>query len=506
MITGDLKNKVDSIWDTLWTGGITSPITVLEQITYLMFMKLLDDNQLKQEANANVLGVPLKEENKVFKCGKWIIEDDKGEEIDSVEYQKLRWSEFHHYGPAEMLSVIQEYVFPFIKQLGDGKNTAFSRYMKNAVFLIPTAKVLTKVVDGIDSMDMNDKDIMGDVYEHLLGKIAAAGENGQFRTPRHIISMIVALMKPSLTDLVLDPAMGSAGFLVESARYVLEHQKDELINSKKQKYYKSEMFSGFDTDQSMLRIGAMNMMLHGVDDPHIIYQDSLSEDNKERKRYTLIMSNPPFKGSVFEEDISDDLITLCETKKTELLFLALFIKMLDDGGRCASIVPDGVLFGSSKAHKGIRTELIENQKLEAVISMPSGVFKPYAGVSTAILIFKKMDNGGTDKVWFYEMKADGYSLDDKRQPVKEKDIPDVIERFHNREAEESRNRKEKSFFVSKDEIVKNGYDLSFNRYKEIEYTPVEYPPTKEILASIKELESQVQKELSELERLLADEE
>lgn len=497
MITGELKNKVDSMWDTIWTGGITSPMTVLEQITYIMFIKLLDDNQLKREANANLLGVPLT--NKVFKDGICVINENPRVE---TEYANLRWSTFHNWEPNEIYSNVQNYVFPFIKQIGEGKDTAFSRYMKDAVFLIPTAKVLAKVVDGIDSMDMNNKDIMGDVYEYLLGKIAAAGENGQFRTPRHIINMIVNLMEPNLNDMILDPAMGSAGFLLESAAYISEHYQKELMQKENQNRYKTEMFTGFDTDQSMLRIGAMNMMLHGVEDPHIMYQDSLSVDNTVRDNYSLIMANPPFTGNVFQEDISKDLLALCKTKKTELLFVTLFIKMLKVGGRCASIVPDGVLFGSSKAHKDLRKELVENQQLLAVISMPSGVFKPYAGVSTAVLIFKKTNNGGTDKVWFYDMKADGYSLDDKRNKLDHSDIPDIITRYRNLSGEESRERTEQSFLVPKDEIANNGYDLSINKYKSIEYEKVEYPPTSEILASIKELNKQIEKETEELEALL----
>ena len=497
MITGELKNKVDSIWDTIWTGGITSPITVLEQITYLMFMKLLDDNQLKAEANANVLGVSLK--NKVFGDGICVISDNPRVE---TEYKNLRWSEFHNWEPGEMLNNIQTYVFPFIKTIGEGKDTAFSRYMKDTVFLIPTAKVLAKVVDGIDAMDMNNKDIMGDVYEYLLGKIAAAGENGQFRTPRHIIAMIVRLMQPTLKDKILDPAMGSAGFLLESASYINEKYKKELMQTENLKYYKTEMFSGFDTDQSMLRIGAMNMMLHGVEDPSIKYQDSLSGENTERDAYTLIMANPPFTGSVFQEEISKDLLALCKTRKTELLFMALFTKMLKVGGRCASIVPDGVLFGSSAAHKSLRKELVENQQLQAVISMPSGVFKPYAGVSTAILVFTKTNSGGTDKVWFYDMKADGFSLDDKRSPIDANDIPDIIERFNNREKEESRERTEQSFLVYKEEIVENGYDLSINKYKKIEYVAVEYPPTEEILDEIEKLNAEIERETKALRELL----
>lgn len=499
MITGELKNKVDSIWDTIWTGGVTSPITVLEQITYLMFMKLLDDNQINQEANAAILGVPLK--NKVFKDGVCVISENPRIE---TEYNNLRWSVFHNWKSEDMLSNIQTYVFPFIKNIGEGRDTAFSKYMENAVFLIPTPKVLEKVVAGIDSLDMNNKDIMGDVYEYMLGKIAAAGENGQFRTPRHIIKMIVDLMKPTLNDKILDPAMGSAGFLLSSAEFVSEHQKNELMKADKSKYFKNEMFSGFDTDQSMLRIGAMNMMLHGVEQPNIKYQDSLSKDNTEREAYTLIMANPPFKGSVFQEEISNDLLALCDSKKTELLFVALFIKMLKVGGRCASIVPDGVLFGSSKAHKALRKELIENHKLEAVISMPSGVFKPYAGVSTAVIIFTKTGQGGTDNVWFYDMKADGYSLDDKRSPIEQNDIPDIIKRFNNLESEKNRERTEQSFFVSKDEIASNDYDLSINKYKKTEYVAVKYPPTSEILAEIESINQQVEEEFKQLKALLGE--
>lgn len=497
MITGELRSKVDSIWDTIWTGGITSPITVLEQITYLMFMKLLDDNQLKAEAGANALGIKLK--NRVFGEGICVISENPHVETD---YKNLRWHVFHNYEPGAMFSNIQNYVFPFIKQIGEGKDTAFSRYMKDTVFLIPTAKVLAKVVDGIDAMDMNNKDIMGDVYEYLLGKIAAAGENGQFRTPRHIINMMVQLMKPTLKDKILDPAMGSAGFLLESSTYISTHYAKELMKADNAKYYKSGMFSGFDTDQSMLRIGAMNMMLHGVEDPNITYQDSLSGDNNERNCYSLIMANPPFTGSVFQEEISKDLLALCKTKKTELLFLTLFVKMLEVGGRCASIVPDGVLFGSSTAHKAIRRELVENQKLVAVISMPSGVFKPYAGVSTAILIFTKTNAGGTDKVWFYDMKADGYSLDDKRSPIAANDIPDIIARFNNLDGEEGRERTEQSFFVTKEEIIDNGYDLSINKYKKTEYVTVEYPSTAEILDRLDALEAEIASEMKELRKML----
>lgn len=500
MITGELKNKVDQIWQTIWTGGITSPITVLEQITYLIFMKLLDDNQLKAEANAAALGVELKD--RIFKDGTCVIS-----EVPHLEapYADLRWHRFCNLEPNEMLRTIQNYVFPFIKQIGEGRDTAFSRYMKDTVFLIPTPKVLAKVVDDIEALDLNNKDIMGDVYEYLLGKIAAAGENGQFRTPRHIIRMIVELMEPKLEDRILDPAMGSAGFLVESACYIREHYKKELLKKDIKAKYKSTMFSGYDTDQSMLRIGAMNMMLHGVEEPNIKYQDSLSGDNTERNFYSLIMANPPFTGSVFQEEISKDLLALAKTKKTELLFVALFTQMLDVGGRCASIVPDGVLFGSSTAHKAVRKELVENQRLEAVISMPSGVFKPYAGVSTAILVFTKTNAGGTDKVWFYDMSSDGFSLDDKRSPVAENDIPDVIAKFKGRLALPDAGpdaRTGKCFFVGKEEIAANDYDLSVNKYKKTEYVAETFPPTEEILGEIDALAKEFAQGLQSLKEML----
>ena len=498
MITGELKNKVDKIWDTLWTAGVTSPITVLEQITYLLFMKLLDDNQTRQEANAAAWGRSV--QNPVFKDGTCIVSETPRVEI---EYAKLRWKNFHDLAPDEMLRIVSGYVFPFIKSIGQGRDTAFSRYMKDAVFLIPTARVLAKVVDDIDAMDLNNKDIMGDVYEYLLSQIAQSGTNGQFRTPRHIIRMMVDLMEPAPDEVICDPACGTSGFLVAASEYLKENRKEEVFfNRQNKNHYMNHMFHGFDMDRTMLRIGAMNMMTHGVDNPFIEYRDSLSDQNPDREKYSLCLANPPFKGSLDYDSVSTDLLKVCKTKKTELLFLALFVRMLKVGGRCACIVPDGVLFGSSTAHKAIRKELIENQRLQAVISMPSGVFKPYAGVSTAILIFTKTGHGGTDNVWFYDMKADGFSLDDKRSEVKENDIPDIIERFRHPEAEVNRKRTEQSFFVPKQEIIENNYDLSINKYKQVEYVPVEYPPTEKIMAELRDLEKQIAVEMDELEKLL----
>ncbi len=491
MITGEIKNKIDTIWDAFWTGGITNSITVLEQMTYLFFMKMLDDSQMKKEAMANVMGVAL--QDPIFKEGLW-LNPDTGRE---ASYNALRWHVFKNTDAATMFATIRNDVFPFIKNLGSGKGSAYSRYMESAIFLIPNERTLTKIVDGIDGLDMNNRDAMGDVYEYVLGKMAASGNNGQFRTPRHIIRMMVELMQPTLRDTICDPAMGSAGFIVESAKYINEKYKGELMKRENQAHFSGGMFHGFDTDQTMLRIGAMNLMLHGVDHPDIKYQDSLSTDNTDTDRYSLCLANPPFAGSLDKGAISKSLLAISPTTKTELLFVSLFVRMLQLGGRCASIVPDGVLFGNSKGHKAIRQELVDRQQLQAVISMPSGVFQPYSGVSTAILIFTKTNSGGTDKVWFYEMKADGYSLDQKRTEVQASDIPDVVARFHNLAAEADRSRKDQSFLVPVEEIRQNDYDLSFNKYKEIEREVVEYEAPEVILSRIESLEQDIAAALAE---------
>ena len=485
MITGEIKNRIDSIWDTFWIGGITNSVTVLEQMTYLFFMKMLDDAQRTKEANANVMGVTVKDPT--FKQGMWHNpETDK-----DVPYNSLRWNVFKNMEAEQMYRTISKDVFIFIKNLNEGRESAYSKFMANATFLIQSPRTLVKIVEGIDHLDMNNRDTMGDVYEYVLGKMAASGNNGQFRTPRHIIRMMVELMQPTLKDTICDPAMGSAGFIVESAKYVQTYYKNELLKKENAEHYKNGMLHGFDTDATMLRIGAMNLMLHGVDNPDIQYQDSLSTDNTDENQYTLCLANPPFTGSLDNEAVSKSLLAITKTKKTELLFLALFVRMLQIGGRCASIVPDGVLFGNSTGHKSIRKELIDNQRLQAVISMPSGVFKPYAGVSTAILVFTKTNAGGTDKVWFYDMKADGFSLDDKRTPIADNDIPDVIARFKNLEAEESRNRKDQSFLVPVDEIKKNEYDLSINKYKEVEKVKVEYEKPEVVMGRIEVLQSEI---------------
>lgn len=498
MITGELKNKVDSLWDVFAAGGLVNPLEVIEQITYLMFIHDLDDSDNKREKESAMLGLPYQS---IF-----------GEQVKIGEREimgrQLKWSVFHDFPAQKMYSVMQEWVFPFIKNLHSDKNSAYSKYMDDAIFKLPTPLLLSKVVDSLDEIyalmaEVQDVDIRGDVYEYLLSKIAQSGLNGQFRTPRHIIRMMVEMMEPMADDVICDPACGTSGFLVTASEYLKEKRKEEIFfDRQKKEHYMCHMFYGYDMDRTMLRIGAMNMMTHGVESPFIEYRDSLSDQNSDKDKFSLILANPPFKGSLDAEAVSGDLLKVCKTKKTELLFLALFVRMLRIGGRCACIVPDGVLFGSSKAHKDIRKELIENQRLEAVVSMPSGVFKPYAGVSTGILIFTKTNHGGTDNVWFYDMQADGFSLDDKRSPIKENDIPDIIERFHNREKESERARTDKSFFVSKQEIVDNEYDLSINKYKKTEYTAIEYPPTEEIMKKLFELEEQIGGELQALKEML----
>lgn len=498
MITGELKNKIDGLWDIFAAGGLVNPLEVIEQITYLMFIHDLDDADNIRAKESAMLGLPFKS----------IFADEIEIGDRKIEGTQLKWSIFHDFPAAKMYSVMQEWVFPFIKTLHSDKNSAYSKYMDDAIFKLPTPLVLSKVVDSLDEIyrlmaEVKDVDIRGDVYEYLLSKIAQSGLNGQFRTPRHIIRMMVELMQPQPGDVICDPACGTSGFLVTAGEYLKEKYKEEIFfNKEKKEHYMSRMFYGYDMDRTMLRIGAMNMMTHGVDSPFIEYRDSLSDQNQDKDKFSLILANPPFKGSLDAESVSGDLLKVCKTKKTELLFLALFLRMLEVGGRCACIVPDGVLFGSSTAHKAIRKAIIEENRLEAIISMPSGVFKPYAGVSTGIMIFTKTGHGGTDKVWFYDMTADGFSLDDKRTPVSENDIPDIIERYHNLNNEADRERTEKSFFVPKEEIVENDYDLSINKYKKVEYKAIEYPPTEEIMASIREIEKQIAVEMDELEKLL----
>lgn len=500
MITGELKNKIDNLWDIFASGGLVNPLEVIEQITYLMFIHDLDDSDNTRAKESAMLGLPYQS----------IFSEEVKIGERTIDGSQLKWSVFHDFPADRMYSVIQEWVFPFIKTLHSDKNSAYSKYMDDAIFKIPTPLMLSKVVDTLDNIyelmnEIQSSDVRGDVYEYLLSKIAQSGRNGQFRTPRHIIRMMVELMNPTADETICDPACGTSGFLVAAGEYLKETRKEEIFYDKQKKeHYMSHMFYGYDMDRTMLRIGAMNMMTHGIDNPFIEYRDSLSDQNTDKDKYTLVLANPPFKGSLDAEIVSGDLLKVCKTKKTELLFLTLFLRILKIGGRCACIVPDGVLFGSSTAHKAIRKEIVENNRLEAVISMPSGVFKPYAGVSTAILIFTKTEHGGTDEVWFYDMTADGFSLDDKRTQVKENDIPDIIERFTHIENEKDRKRTEKSFLVPKQEIVDKEYDLSINKYKETEYVAAEYPPTSEIMKNLRDLETQINREMDELEKLLEE--
>ena len=491
MITGELKSDIDKIWETLWTAGISNPLTVIEQLTYLLFIKGLDDRQLLQEKKAERTGKPPKDP------------------VFGADEQHLRWKQLKELDPETMFARIKDEVFPFIKALGGANGSTYRKHMEGAIFMFPKPSALARVVELLDQLDLSDRDTKGDVYEYMLSKLSTAGQNGQFRTPRHIIKMMVELTAPKPTDRIADPACGTAGFLVAAGQYVRAHHADAMIDPEVRRHFQTEMFTGYDFDATMLRIGNMNMAMHGFDGATIDYKDSLSSAGEGlRQTFDLILANPPFKGSLDYDSTAKDLLQTVKTRKTELLFLALFIRALKVGGRAAVVVPDGVLFGSSRAHKEIRRILVEDQKLDAVISMPSGVFKPYAGVSTAVVLFTRTDSGGTDKVWFYDMQADGYSLDDKRDKIETDDIPDIIKRYHNLEGEAGRKRTDRSFLVPKAEIVEQNYDLSINRYKEIEYEEVEYDDPKTIIngsngqPGLRQLAQERLKLLDELEGML----
>jgi len=487
MLTGEIRNKVDKIWTDMWAGGITNPLTVIEQLTYLMFIRSLDEKELEIETMEALSGETLP--NK-------FPQDEEG--------QSMRWSKFKTKDPREIYDIVGTKVFPFIKSMNGENASAFSRYMQDALFLIPTPQILQKVITGLDELyehDIKNLDMQGDLYEYMLSKLSTAGQNGQFRTPRHIREMMVRLLAPTPTDRICDPACGTAGFLVSSAEYIREEYESEMTGEQWE-HFAGEMFTGFDTDRTMLRLSAMNLMLHSITHPKIEYVDSVSKQNNISSAFEIILANPPFTGTIDAESIHDNLKTVTNTKKTELLFVALFLRMLRKGGRCACIVPDGVLFGATKAHKALRKELVENHKLQAVISMPGGVFKPYAGVSTAVLVFTKTGAGGTDKVWYYDMKADGYSLDDKRSPIEANDIPDILARFHDLEGEVDRKPTDQSFFVDKAAIVANDYDLSINRYKEIVYEKVEYDPPQVILDRLDKLNLEIASKMEELRGLI----
>ena len=485
MITGELKSKVDRVWDAFWSGGISNPLEVIEQITYLLFIRRLDDLNTLAEKKANRTG---KKEKLIFGPGQ----------------QDLRWSVFKNDEPALMFKTVGEKVFPFLRELG-GDESTYGEHMKDVRFTVPTAQLLSRVVDMLDDIPMADRDTTGDLYEYLLSKIASAGVNGQFRTPRHIIKLMVDMVAPQPTDEICDPALGTAGFLVAAAEFVRDTHPQALTDTSQRHHFHHSMFHGYDFDPTMLRIGSMNMLMHGVESPDIRYRDSLSEGaSGDEDRYSLVLANPPFAGSLDYEVTSKALQRVVKTKKTELLFMALFLKLLKPGGRAAVIVPDGVLFGSSSAHKEIRRVLVEDQKLDAVVKLPSGVFKPYAGVSTAILFFTKTNSGGTDDVWFYDVQADGFSLDDKRNPVEANDLADVLARWEKRTTtEKKRERTEQSFCVPKADIVAQDYDLSLNRYKEIVHDDVEHRAPLDIIADIEKLEAEITQGLADLKAMLS---
>ena len=511
MLTGEIRSKIDALWNAFWTGGISNPLEVIEQITYLLFLKRLDDLHTLEENKSTRLKKPM--ERRVFPEGK----DPKGR-----AYEDLRWSRFKHLEAKEMFAVVNDHVFPFLRALG-GDDSTYAHHMKDARFTIPTPALLAKVVDMIDAVPMEDRDTKGDLYEYMLGKIATAGQNGQFRTPRHIIQLMVELTAPTPKDVICDPACGTGGFLVAAGEYLRARHPEILGDPKLKKHFHEQAFHGFDFDNTMLRIGSMNLLLHGVENPDIRYRDSLAEDHAgEEEKYTIVLANPPFAGSLDYETCAKDLQQIVKTKKTELLFLALFLRLLKPGGRAAVIVPDGVLFGSSNAHRTLRQMLVEDQKLDAVISLPGGVFKPYAGVSTAILLFTKTNSGGTDQVWFYDVDADGMSLDDKRTellpaeklgPVPavalssadhaKNNLPDILARWAKRDKAERKNpRTAQSFCVAKGEIAAQGYDLSLNRYKEVVHEEVNHRPPGDILKNLAVLEKEIASGMKELEGML----
>ena len=527
MLNGDIRSKVDALWNAFWTGGISNPLEVIEQITYLLFLKRLDDLHTLEENKATRLKLA-KLERRVFPAGK----DDIGKG-GGRPYEDLRWSRFKHFEPKEMFSVVNDHVFPFLRTLG-GDDSTYAHHMKDARFTIPTPALLAKVVDMISQVPMEDRDTKGDLYEYMLGKIASAGQNGQFRTPRHIIQLMVELTAPTVKDVICDPACGTAGFLVAAGEYLRTRHPEIFRDAKLKKHFNEQAFHGFDFDNTMLRIGSMNMLLHGVENPDIRYRDSLGQDHAgEEEKYSLILANPPFAGSLDYENCAKDLQQIVKTKKTELLFLALFLRLLKPGGRAAVIVPDGVLFGSSNAHQSLRKMLVEEQKLDAVISLPGGVFKPYAGVSTALLLFTKTNSGGTDHVWFYDVDADGMSLDDKRTellpPEKlgpiptaaltaadhaKNNLPDLLARWRTlhpslnskpstlNRGEAARLRTAQSFCVPKTDLVAQNYDLSLNRYKEVVHAEVAHRPPAEILKALGKLEAEIQQGMKELEGIL----
>lgn len=501
MITGELRSRIDKLWEEFWTGGITNPLTVIEQITFLMFARLLDMTEQKNERKASLGGAEFKR----------LFTDDQ---------QHLRWSRFKNLGASEMLPLIRDQVFPHFRTTAvDG--ATFGEYMKDAQLMVQKPGLLVSAVNMIDALPLGSNDTKGDLYEYLLSKLTTAGINGQFRTPRHIIRFMVELLEPTPQETIGDPACGTGGFLVGAMDYLLEKYTspngvvtDEEGNRSftgdllepHRAHIRKGMFHGFDFDATMLRIASMNLMLHGVEAPDIHYQDTLSTsfpDNfpgHAKDSLNVILANPPFKGSLDYEDVQSALLSKVKTKKTELLFLVLILRMLKLGGRSATIVPDGVLFGSSGAHQALRQMLLDENQLEAVISLPSGVFKPYAGVSTGILVFTK--GGRTDNVFFYDVQADGFSLDDKRDPIKVNDLPDALARWKTRDPAKAGDRTGKAFFVPAEEIRGQKYDLSLSRYRESVHEEEEFDPPQVILERMKALHADIAQDMAELEEML----
>ncbi len=509
MVTGEIKNKLDRLWNSMWSNQMTNPWIDIQQVTYLIFIKMLDDAQIKQEVKINdqlahgISSASKKFDDLLYKKDQNYVDQEEG---INVPYKNLRWSVFKEFGAKEMFDNMKKNVFPFIKKLDDKGTTAFAHFMKEAQFTVTNPYILDELVKGLSdpNLGLDNRDLMGDCYEYLLSKMATSGDNGQFRTPRHIIDMMVEFAKPTLKDTIIDPAMGTAGFLAESSKYIQKHYEKELMNIQNNEHYHNNMFTGFDVDTDMLRIGSMNMVLHGVENANIKYNNSLSEDYADHDKYTLVLANPPFSGSLNSNTVAKSLIQISGgTKSTELLFISLFLRLLKVGGRCVSIVPVGVVNNTNeKAYTRLRSELVDNQKLDAVIYMPANVFKPYSGVQTAILVFTKTNCGGTDKVWLYNMEADGYSLDDKRNPVKENDIPDIVNRFNNLEDEKNRTPYDKSFFINKEDIINNQYVLSWNKYHKKHIEQKVYRPAKEIVQSIEESEKEFQTLMSQIKEEL----
>ena len=506
MVTGELKRRLDALWTEFWQGGITNPLTVIEQITFLMYARLLDINETRDENRRKRTGVTFRRRF-------------------NDEQQYLRWSRFRHLAADEMLPLVRDKVFPHLKT-PSAAGSAFAEFMKDAQLMVQKPSLLVKAVNMINELPLTEGDTKGDLYEYLLSKLTTAGISGQFRTPRHIIRLMVEMLDPKPTETVADPACGTGGFLVGVMEYLLRthssaegtiHHVDEATGVTEKIYtgdlledhrehIRSGMFHGFDFDATMLRIAAMNLMLHGVDDPDIHYQDTLSQSFSERfpeaanGGFDVILANPPFKGSLDFEDVHSSLLRQVKTRKTELLFVTLILRMLRVGGRSATIVPDGVLFGSTGAHRALRKQLVDSNQLEAVISLPSGVFKPYAGVSTGILVFTK--GGRTDDVFFYDVQSDGFSLDDKRDPLDANDLPDCLNSWRSRDSSKDSNRTEKAFFVPSEEIRKVNYDLSLSRYKEWVYQEEEYDPPSVILDRMKSLNADIARDLAELEEMI----